>query len=578
MEPSHNDTGVLSAQRVSVRRLTWSLLAVSILTLWVFRPVLANGFVNWDDQGYLAEVMRMEKFSFSSLRWMWTSLQPFYLQPVAWATHLLDYQLWGLNPVGHHATNWILHGAYVGLVGTLVWLLTGAAKQVRARERLALAIVIALVCGIHPLQVESVAWVAARNGLLCSVWMVAALCAYVRAVGSGGEPRRGSPRSERGWWWTAIAFQTVALLTKPFAVSLPLVMLAVDFFPLQRYREHGWWRLLREKWLLFAFSALAAVGAVAAQERLEGLASYSLWERLLVAARGLVFYVWKLIWPAGLSPFYPQPATIELRNVEFLAPLMVCVVVTVVAAWQRHRVPLLAAACWSYIVLLLPVSGLVQVGRQAEADRYAYLAMVPVLVALGVGLLWLWRRGPVAVRAIFCFVVGTWLVFLGLRTREQIAVWHDDLSLWSAVLARFPNDPLANYNLAMALLKAERLPEARVHAERAVNSSDPRTSQLPTARATLGLIYLKTHAYDQAIEQLRQAVAADRTLWTARYNLACAYARRGRLAEAYDVLRELLAIQPEYAAVAARDGELVALRHHPEYAARFAALVGAAKN
>lgn len=572
MEPNHNaDTGALSAQRMPVRLLTWSLLAVSVLTLWLFRPVLANGFVNWDDQGYLAEVMRMEKFSLSSLRWMWTSLQPFYLQPVAWATHLLDYQLWGLNPMGHHATNWILHGAYVGLVGTLVWMLTGAAKQVRARERLALAMVIALVCGIHPLQVESVAWVAARNGLLCSVWMVAALCAYVRAVGSGGKPRRG-------WWWTATALQTVALLTKPFAVSLPLLMLAVDFFPVQRYREHGWWRLLREKWLLFAFSALAAVGAVAAQERLEGLTGYSLWERLLVAARGLVFYMWKLIWPAWLSPFYPLPTTIELRNVEFLVPLMVCVAMTVVAMWQRHRVPLLAAAWCSYVALLLPVSGLVQVGGQAVADRYAYLAMVPVLVALGGGLLWLWRRGPVAVRTVLCVVVGAWLVFLGLRTREQIAVWHDDLSLWSAVLARFPNDPLANYNLAMALLKAKRLPEARLHAERAVNFSDPRTSQLPMARATLGLIYLKTHAYDQAIEQLRQAVAADGTLWTARYNLACAYARQGRLAEAYDVLRELLAIQPEYAAVASRDGELVALRQHPDYAARFAALVGAAKN
>jgi tetratricopeptide (TPR) repeat protein len=130
----------------------------------------------------------------------------------------------------------------------------------------------------------------------------------------------------------------------------------------------------------------------------------------------------------------------------------------------------------------------------------------------------------------------------------------------------------------MALLKAERLSEARVHAERAVNFSDPRTSQLPMARATLGLIYLKTHAYDQAIEQLRQAVAADGTLWTARYNLACAYARQGRLAEAYDVLRELLAVQPEYAAPAERDGELAALRNHPDYAARFAALVGARKN
>src|ERR1019366_5571707 len=126
---------------------------------------------------------------------------------------------------------------------------------------------------------ESVAWVAARNGLLCSVWMVAALCAYVRAVGRGGKPKRD-------WWWTSVALQVVALLTKPFAVSLPLVMLALDFFPLRRHGERSWWRLLGEKWLMIALSAMAAMGAVAAQEHLEGLVEYTFWARVLVAARG----------------------------------------------------------------------------------------------------------------------------------------------------------------------------------------------------------------------------------------------------------------------------------------------------
>src|ERR1017187_4543525 len=108
------------------RLLIYLLLAVSLISLWIFRPVLANGFVNWDDQIYLAELVRMGKFSWSSLHWMWTSLQPFYLQPIAWMTHLADYQLWRMTAAGHHATNWLLHGIYVALVGTLVWLLTGA--------------------------------------------------------------------------------------------------------------------------------------------------------------------------------------------------------------------------------------------------------------------------------------------------------------------------------------------------------------------------------------------------------------------------------------------------------------------
>jgi tetratricopeptide (TPR) repeat protein len=612
MEPdrSANETALPSR-----RLLVCVPFLIAVVSLWVFRPVLLNGFVEWDDHIYLAELARMGRFSWSSLRWMWTSLQPFYLQPVVWMTHLVDYQLWGLNPMGHHATNWLLHGAYVALVGTLVWTLTSTVAAVYDRrnpeeksttgahraplqhgfrraaggslkpgERLAISAGIALVCGIHPLQVESVAWVAARNGLLCSVWMVAALCAYVRAVGPS--PRRsGFVRAggdggdaKRGWWWAAVTLHAVALLTKPVAVSLPLVMLAVDFFPLRRQQGRSVWRLVGEKWLMIVLSAAAAVGAIAAQERLEGLGEYSLGARALVAARGIVFYLWKLVWPAWLSPLYPLTSQISLWSAEFLAPAFFSAVVTVVAVWLRQRAPVLLAAWCSYLALLLPVSGLVQVGGQAVADRYAYLVMAPALLALGGGVLWLWRRGPTALRVSLCVVVGAWLTFLCLRTREQIAVWHDDLSLWGAALSHFPGDPRANYNLAQALLKAGRLAEARVPAERAVACSDPRAPQLPMARATLGVIYLKTHAYQQAVEQLQQAAAADATLWAARYNLACAYARLGRLGEAYDVLRQLLAAQPGYAPLAARDGELAALRNHPDYAARFAALTRAAKN
>jgi len=127
--------------------------------------------------------------------------------------------------------------------------------------------------------------------------------------------------------------------------------------------------------------------------------------------------------------------------------------------------------------------------------------------------------------------------FSWLSTRKQIGVWRNDVTLWGAVLSHFPNDPLANYNAALALVKTGHLAEARVSAERAVNYSDPRTPQLPMARATLGAIYLKTHEYNLAIEQLQQAVKADGTLWAARYNLACTYARLGRPAEAYDELR-----------------------------------------
>jgi Flp pilus assembly protein TadD len=548
-----------------------TLLLVTVLSLWVLRPVLANGFLHYDDDLYLAELQRMGSFSWSSLQWMWTSLQPFYLQPIVWMTHLADYQLWGLNPLGHHLTNLLLHGVYVALVGTLVWMLTGKGGDMRPGERLAMSAGVALVCGIHPLQVESVAWVAARNGLLCSVWMVAALCAYVCAVGDGA-------KTKRGWWWVTMALCAIALLTKPFAVSLPLVMLAVDFFPLQRHMNRSPWRLVGEKWLMIVLCGAAAVGAIAAQPHVEGLGENAIGQRLLVAARGVVFYLWKLAWPAWLSPFYPLSNHMSLWSAEFLVPVLACVGITVTAIWQRKRVPVLLAAWVSHLAILLPVSGLVPTGGQAAANRYAYLPMVPVLIVAGSGMVWIWRRAAVAIRAAICVVVAAWLVFLGWRTRQDIAVWHDDFSLWGTWLSRFPDDPSGEYNMGLTLLRNGRLAEARPFVERAVARSDPHARPLPMARATLGVIYLKTHAYGQAVEQLRQAVGADATLLTARYNLACAYARLGRLAEAYDTLRELISAHPEYATLAARDGELTAVRSDPEYKERFSALIGATKN
>ncbi len=592
MNPDRSDDDLArSTPRIPARVVAGALALVSILSLWVFRPVLANGFVDWDDRIYLGELARMGKFSWSSLRWMWTSLEPFYLQPVVWMTHLADYQIWGLNAVGHHATNWILHGVYVALVGTLVWLLTGKVPDMRPGERLAMSMLIALVCGIHPLQVESVAWVAARNGLLCSVWMVAALCAYVRSVGpsprrsgfvrAGGDDgalNRRWPRHNdlcRGWWWTVVALDAVALLTKPVAVSLPVVMLAVDYFPLRRYQTRGVRRLVAEKWAVIALSAMASVGAIGARQQIGGLSQNALTTRMLVATRGAVFYLWKLVWPSWLSPFYPLSDHVSLGSVEFLVPVVLCVGVTGVAVWARKRAPVLLAAWVAYLAVLLPVCGLVQVGGQSVADRYAYLAMTPVLLAFLAGILWMWRRSSSLSKAVFCVALGAWLVFLGVRTREQIAVWHDDISLWSAALEHFPDDPHSNYDLGVALLGARRLPEARVAVERAVTHSDPHAPQLPLARGALGLIDLKMHDYDAAIGQLQQAVAGDGALWAARYNLACAYARTGRLAEAYDVLQALLAKQPQYASLAARDGELTALREDPEYGAKIAALIGA---
>ena len=239
--------------------LVWSLRGVSIVSLWVLRPVLANGFVDWDDHIYLAELARMGRFSWSSLRWMWTSLQPFYLQPIVWMTHLADYQIWGLNPIGHHATNWLLHGVYVGARGH-----AGVAADREGRGHAARGTAGDERGDRAGVRDSSVAGgIGGVGGGAQRIAVFAVDGGGVVRVRARGRRRRANENAVGGGRrWRCSA---VALLTKPFAVSLPVVMLAVDFFPLRRHVGRSAWRLVGEKWLMIALSGAAAVGAIAAQ-------------------------------------------------------------------------------------------------------------------------------------------------------------------------------------------------------------------------------------------------------------------------------------------------------------------------
>jgi tetratricopeptide (TPR) repeat protein len=224
-------------------------------------------------------------------------------------------------------------------------------------------------------------------------------------------------------------------------------------------------------------------------------------------------------------------------------------------------------------MLILPISGVIPLGGFAMADRYAYLAMVPLIVLAATAAVWLWKRLGQLGRLTLTTLIACQILFYAHSTHAQIVVWRNDETLWRAVWSHFPNSAMANCQLAAALADQGQFEPASVFAMRALELSP----NSPEAQAIAGLIDLKLRRYDAAAKRLSEATQAKPTLVAARYNLACAYARLGRLAEAYEVLRELLVTQPEYAALAVRDGELAALRNHPDYAARFGVLVGGAK-
>ena len=548
----------------------WLAVLAGAVGLVVFWPCVRNGLTHWDDTVYLDPIVALRGLSLDSVRWVWTRSAAVagYYHPVTWLSLLLDYQLWGLRPLPYHVTNLLLHVLNTMLVVVYGERLLRAVSSLVERERYAVALAVGIVFAIHPLQVESVAWIAERKTLLCAAFILASLYAQVKLAErpSGG-----------GWWWAMNGWFVLALLSKPMAVPLPGIMLVIDWYPLRRHCSLGWWRLWKEKLLMFILSAWLAVGTFITQSRhgaIDAYADMGVVGRALVAARSLVFYIWKLVWPAWLSPFYPMNEVVSVRNVEFLAPMLVVMAVAVTAVTCRRRWPALGAAAMAYALFLAPVSGVIPLGGYAVADRYAYLAMAPVLMLAAGALALLWRRCDRLVRASLALVIGCQILFYAYAARGQIGVWWNDETIWREVWSHFPDEPLANSQLALALTGQSRFEEALPYATLAIEL----VPDSPEVYATAGTANLKLRRYDVAARELGEAVRRKPTLFAARYNLACAYARLGRLAEAYGVLQELLASQPEYASLAVRDGELAALREDPEYAGRFTALIGAAKN
>lgn len=556
------------------RKLAVAMLAVGAASAWVMWPCVANGILYWDDNRYLERALEYRNLGWPALRWAFTTLYLGNYIPLAWLSHILDWQLFGANAFGHHAVSVLWHALNAGLVTWLAWAILNAARPAAPRPSdatlVAVAAGVGLIFGVHPLQVESVAWISERKNLLCATFSIGATLAYLRQR-----------------IWLATALLGGALLAKPAAVPLPAAFLALDFFPLERYRQMGWARLVREKWLMVTLSAIEAGLTVVAQQG--ALASWEVhgWSaRTLTAARGFGFYLAKLAWPTPLSPFYPLRGDIGLGNPEHAGAVAVCVGITILAVAGRRRVPALLPAWASYLLLVGPVCGLMQVGAAATADRYAYMAMIPVLLAVASVVFIMPERLSLYALAL----AGFWGALLAGRARAQIPVWRDTETLWRTVLEQFPESGTANAELAAELARQERFDEAApfaemgyekrpdfvdarwamvrvwLHRAEALTRSRQYTEALPFAersvkaapddafaRSALGMVLLKIGRFERAAGELEEAVRLDARLPGARYNLACAYAQVGRLPEAKKILGELAAEKPEIRALAARD-------------------------
>ncbi|HWR58483.1 MAG TPA: hypothetical protein VN328_06315, partial [Thermodesulfovibrionales bacterium] len=358
----------------------WSTaLFVAAVTLVVYLPALSNQFVNWDDDLYVYENPHIRSLDAGFIKWMF-QFNVYNWHPLTLLSHAIDYRIWKLNPMGHHLTNIVLHSMNTFLLGLLTVHLVLCRKGEALvktdggllRKALITGGITALLFGIHPVHVESVAWVSERKDVLSAFFVLLTLMCYVKYVAAQGTDKRSS------YYIGSLIFFILALMSKPMAVTLPAILMILDVYPFQRFHLKG--NILSQKMVLiekvpFVFFSLASsVLTVIAQHEggaVKPVGQYLFSNRLVMAVKGLYFYLEKMVLPVGLSPFYPYPTRdISFLNPAYFIPLLLVVMISMMCVWAWKRGKKIFAAAWVYyVVTLLPILGIIQVGGQAAADR-----------------------------------------------------------------------------------------------------------------------------------------------------------------------------------------------------------------
>jgi tetratricopeptide (TPR) repeat protein len=511
-------------------------------TIAAFSRAVDNHFLVWDDLQYLVNNPAYKGLGWSNLAWAFSfqSARWGHYMPLVWLTWSLDYALWGMDPAGYIFVNILFHAAnavvFYLLTLELLRLTTHRRPHVPsddAQWKLQVwSALAALFFAIHPLRVESVAWITERKDVVSGLFYLLTVYVYVR-----GRGRRIV---------VPLLLFVLAVLSKCMVVSLPVVLIVLDVYPLRRLGgENGWFGpAARRVWLAkVPFLALAAVAAALAPlaTRLASASwqaeSYNLITRASFVAYSIWFYVYKTILPLGLSPLYERPRALDPASAKFLIAFTFTILTTVLLIALRRRFPAGLAVWVCYGAILAPVAGFVPVGPQIVADRYSYLACLGFAVLLAAGGLRLSARID---HRLLVAVAVLILAPLGLDTWRQIGFWKDSTVLWERALAVEPDCARCHLNLGAVLLEEGELNQAKVQLERALDL-DPDNAR---ANYDFALLSEKQGHPQQAIEHYRRSLAIQPQFWRASSNLSQLLRRRGQFHEAIEVLRGALAADP----------------------------------
>ncbi|NCP03172.1 MAG: tetratricopeptide repeat protein [Deltaproteobacteria bacterium] len=538
----------------------WLLAAlIALCVTAVYYPTTHFEFV-WDDYQNIVDNPHIRSFSLENLKWMFTTFHMGPYQPLTWVSLSLDYLFWELNPLGYHLTNMLLHSMNGACLFFLILLLL---KAHRIHSRLnsavegspawevAAALAGALLFALHPLRVESVVWTTERRDVLCGSFFLLSLITYVKTYGLNREPNRLVPS---GYLLSLFCF-ALSLLSKSIAVTLPLLLVILDIYPLKRlqgglkgiYKKESR-RVLLEKipfLLLSLVIGLAAIRGQALEAQLLNTETFAWWKRLAVMFYGIFYYAYKTLFPFSLAPFYRIQYELQLSNPFILiSPAMVMLITAFVFRFRRTY-PALLAVWASYVTMLLPVSGLFQSGGHIVADRYSYLPTLGFFVLLGTlfGLLyrghsekrWDGKRALVSA-LLFSAVSGA----AAYQTITYMSHWQNSVSLWNLEKKYYPKEPIVYSNMGDYFLREGSY-------EDVVRIFQEGIQQLPSIvkfykQMAFGLNKLGRH--QRAVEAYHLALQYDPNDYESYYNLGNSYYQLGEVPEAIAAGRRAAELNP----------------------------------
>jgi len=540
------------------------LLLIAVLA--VYWNVQDFDFIRYDDPQYVMENPVVQSgLTIPGIRWALTDISTGYWHPLTWISLMADYELYGMNAGGYHLTNLLLHIANTLLLFACLNVMTGAVWR---------SAFVAALFALHPLHVESVVWVAERKDVLSGLFWMLTMLAYVRYVRLPG----------RGRYMVVLFTFVLGLMAKPMMVTLPFVLLLMDYWPLGRYqrgckeplirggeREVAVGRLILEKVPLFIVVVFVSIGTIWSQKQTGAIMSsdaLSLPVRIANALSSYVIYIGKMFWPVDLAVYYPHPGIWSTAAV--IGSITLLLVISLPVVWLGRRYAYLPVGWLWYLGILFPVSGIVaQSGTQAMADRYTYLSLIGLFIIVAWGVHDLFARYA-RLKFIPPFLGAAVVGLLMILSWMQVQYWQDSVRLLTHAVAVTKNNASTYYNLGNVYSMDGRIPEALESYRQALRINP----DYPDVYNSLGVILFRQGKAEEAIGQYREALKRNPAYANAYFNMGLARVAQGRIDEALACYDQALKVKPDFAEVHNNIGIIRADQERmPEAVAHFRAAV-----